>query len=339
MRLRSYSWTPHSAERGDEWLAIHSPIFTSSEPAFVGPEATYRMWAGKSFILSHTSCDQVNLVHIPSAAPPIDHIGISLVLSGTIDVLSNGRQARALRGDIVLFDLHTSVELMRGCEGATTSDLSLWIPRTRLPGALREAMESGSRIERSASSGTAVAAAALGALLPQVKHASAADMAEIVSGVVALIAKVVALTPKDAPEANRTAVAPPLDSFTTISRFIEANLASRELGIEKITSTFGLSRASLYRLFEPVGGVACYIRNRRLVRARDELTAPGLQDRRIGPIAYGAGFQSIAAFNRAFRQAYGATPRSTRKSESGPVATGTSYGKMGVLTRWLLEIS
>ena len=109
--------------------------------------------------------------------------------------------------------------------------------------------------------------------------------------------------------------------FTTITRFIEANLASRELGIEKITRTFALSRASLYRLFEPVGGVACYIRTRRLARARKELTAPGLQDHRIGPIAYRAGFQSIPAFNRAFRAAYGEPPRRARQPEGGLVVS------------------
>ena len=116
-------------------------------------------------------------------------------------------------------------------------------------------------------------------------------------------------------------------------------LASRELGIEKITRTFGLSRASLYRLFEPVGGVACYIRTRRLARARKELTAPGLQDHRIGPIAYRAGFQSIPAFNRAFREAYGEPPRNARKPEGGLVVATTPRGRMGVLARWLLEIS
>ena len=100
-----------------------------------------------------------------------------------------------------------------------------------------------------------------------------------------------------------------------------------------------MSVASLYRLFEPVGGVACYIRTRRLARARKELTAPGLQDHRIGPIAYRAGFQSIPAFNRAFREAYGETPRSARKAESGVVFTAAPRGRMGALSRWLLEIS
>lgn len=66
---------------------------------------------------------------------------------------------------------------------------------------------------------------------------------------------------------------------------------------------------------------------------------PGLQDHRIGPIAYRAGFQSIPAFNRAFREAYGQTPRSARKTEGSPVCDARPRGKMGVLTRWLLEIS
>jgi AraC-like DNA-binding protein len=141
-----------------------------------------------------------------------------------------------------------------------------------------------------------VAAAALEALLAQVKRAPVAEMEEIVAGVLVLVGKVMALSPEEGSNMNQTSVAAArLESFTTVSRFIEANLARRELNVEKIASTFGLSRASLSRLFEPVGGVAGYIRSRRLVRARNELTAPGLQDRRIGPIAYRAGFQSIAA--------------------------------------------
>ena len=100
-----------------------------------------------------------------------------------------------------------------------------------------------------------------------------------------------------------------------------------------------MSRASLYRLFEPVGGVACYIRTRRLARARQELTMPGLQDRRIGTVAYRAGFQNILAFNRAFREAYGETPRDARNPDASPVLAPTTRGRMGVLARWLLEIS
>ncbi len=117
-------------------------------------------------------------------------------------------------------------------------------------------------------------------------------------------------------------------------------MGARDLGVDKLANTFGLSRASLYRLFEPVGGVASYIGTRRLARARQELTAPGLEDRRIGPIAYRAGFQSIPAFNRAFRAAYGQTPRSTRKPEGGkPINFKSPRVGWVILARWLLEIS
>ena len=165
------------------------------------------------------------------------------------------------------------------------------------------------------------------------------EMNEIVTGVVGLAAQVIALSARTKSSAP---VGPaPLESFVTVSRYIEANLGARDLGVDKLARTFGLSRASLYRLFEPVGGVASYIRTRRLARARQELTAPGLEDRRIGPIAYRVGFQSIPAFNRAFRAAYGQTPRSTRSTASGgqAVALKKPQGRIGVLTRWLLEIS
>ena len=105
----------------------------------------------------------------------------------------------------------------------------------------------------------------------------------------------------------------PLETLVTLCRYVEGNLTARDLGAEKLAAVFGLSCASLYRLFEPVGGVASFIRERRLARAHQELTTPGLQNRRIGPIAYQAGFHSIAAFNRAFRATYGETPRNVRK--------------------------
>jgi len=134
--------------------------------------------------------------------------------------------------------------------------------------------------------------------------------------------------------------AAPLESFVTLSQFIEANLGARDLGVEKLARTFGLSRASLYRLFEPVGGVASYIRTRRLNRAYQELTATGLENRRIGPIAYGAGFRSIPAFNRAFRTSFGQPPRDVRKSKvTMPATRAPATEKMGPLARWLLELS
>ena len=61
---------------------------------------------------------------------------------------------------------------------------------------------------------------------------------------------------------------------------------------------FGLSRASLYRLFEPAGGIAKYIRKARLSRAFQEITTAELSNRRIGHIAYALGFKNVSAFSQ-----------------------------------------
>jgi hypothetical protein len=56
-----------------------------------------------------------------------------------------------------------------------------------------------------------------------------------------------------------------------IKRYIEQHLASPELSPASICAAFGLSRATLYRLFEPLGGIASSIRERRLARTYAEL--------------------------------------------------------------------
>jgi AraC-like DNA-binding protein len=180
-----------------------------------------------------------------------------------------------------------------------------------------------------------VAAAAFRALLSQLDAVTVEELDEVAAGVAALVGHAIRSCPASAaPQPTQPA---PLESLVTLCRYVEDNLTARDLGAAKLAATFGLSRASLYRLFAPVGGVASFIRERRLARALHELSAPGRQNRRIGPIAYQAGFHSIAAFNRAFRAAYGKTPRNVRKPVSGIVPDVKPLGEIGVLARWLLE--
>ena len=65
-----------------------------------------------------------------------------------------------------------------------------------------------------------------------------------------------------------------LASFANVRRFIDTHLASPALETDMLARNFGLSRASLYRLFAPVGGVAGYIRRERLRRVFRDITAP-----------------------------------------------------------------
>jgi len=96
-----------------------------------------------------------------------------------------------------------------------------------------------------------------------------------------------------------------------IRKYIKERLDQDRLTPASIQAAFRLSRPTLYRLFETEGGLVEYIRNCRLQAAAAEmLHSP---DCAIVDIAFGAGFNSASDFCRAFRRAYGMTPRHFRK--------------------------
>jgi len=105
--------------------------------------------------------------------------------------------------------------------------------------------------------------------------------------------------------------------LTDIRSYIRDRLDQDWLTPAAIQAAFRLSRPTLYRLFEADGGLAEYIRNCRLQAAAAEmLHSPGCA---IVDIAYGAGFNSASDFCRAFRRAYGMTPRHFRQCQLEPV--------------------
>lgn len=97
-----------------------------------------------------------------------------------------------------------------------------------------------------------------------------------------------------------------------VQHFVDCNLMDPELGPDMICSRLGFSRSSLYRLFEPLGGVASYIRDRRLRRVFRQLSSGQTSQRKLAEIAFDTGFSNIPAFTRAFKAHYGVTPRDVR---------------------------
>lgn len=103
-----------------------------------------------------------------------------------------------------------------------------------------------------------------------------------------------------------------------IRRDIETRLGDPELGPARLCRDFGLSRASLYRLFAPLGGVSDYIRERRLQQAFVQLADPAHRHKTMGQVAQDNGFTGWAVFSRAFRARFQMTPGEVR--ELGPEA-------------------
>lgn len=103
---------------------------------------------------------------------------------------------------------------------------------------------------------------------------------------------------------------------TRLSRLrsiIRQNLRSPTLGPRRLCGLGGVSRSQLYRLFEPLGGVARYIQAERLRHTHRALCEPS-DIRDIVRIAEDYGFYDASTFSRAFRREFGATPTEVRRA-------------------------
>lgn len=139
-----------------------------------------------------------------------------------------------------------------------------------------------------------------------------------------------------------TGARPPVSRFRAIVAHIDANLHDDSLSPNAICADLGLSRATLYRLFKPVGGVAEFIRIRRLETAMRLLIAP--QNRHVGiaEIAFGCGFKSLSSFSKAFRNHFGSSAREIRVTAVGgpPISfRSADLSKQSELAYWLKTLT
>lgn len=100
-----------------------------------------------------------------------------------------------------------------------------------------------------------------------------------------------------------------------VRRVIRVNLGSARLDPERIGRLAGVSRSTLYRMFEPYGGVVHYVQAMRLDRVHADLAETAHNGSlTIAEIAERRGFHNTPAFNRAFKRRFGCTPGEVRSS-------------------------
>ncbi|WP_211909055.1 helix-turn-helix domain-containing protein [Tardiphaga alba] len=97
-------------------------------------------------------------------------------------------------------------------------------------------------------------------------------------------------------------------SLVAIKSFIERHLSDADLKPQTLIDEFGVTRSTLYRLFEPLGGVSAYITQRKLHRAFRLITDTLQPRQRISQLAFDVGFSHPSAFTRAFKEFFGLSP-------------------------------
>jgi AraC-like DNA-binding protein len=104
-----------------------------------------------------------------------------------------------------------------------------------------------------------------------------------------------------------------------VCQTIETLLAEPGLTLERVAQADGVSPRSLQKLFAFAGqNFSTYLRTRRLERCRLDLTSPMFGALSISEICFRWGFNGSAHFSRAFKEAYGVSPRDYRRSHTSP---------------------
>lgn len=89
---------------------------------------------------------------------------------------------------------------------------------------------------------------------------------------------------------------------SAMERYIDDHLDDPNLGPAHLANAFGMSRAGVFRVFEPYGGVATAIAHRRMVRAYQALTQALPKRGIVRLVAESCGYPDPAHFCRVFRR-------------------------------------
>lgn len=226
-----------------------------------------------------------------------DHLLVQLYLSGGYSGHNGYRDVRVRPGDISLLDLGRGLETRATASNA----LSLIVPREQLyPYANPESLDYARVLDRDSAMGRIFG----NHLLTVWKQLQTASVEEVESVRHLLLSSTVGAfsTRREAQEHLSGRM-----TLDAMRAYIAQHLAE-PLTPDMLCRQFACSRAQLYRLFQPLGGVAAYVREERLKCCWRELTHGNAGTRRIVDVALAWGFTSQSHFNRLFRETFGMTP-------------------------------
>ncbi len=256
------------------------------------------------------------------ASTGIDHLLVQLYQRGGYRGETSRGQIAVRSGDISVLDLGQTFTT----KAEKFSCLSLMIPRSMIEPMVSDVGALHGTVLRRESPVTRLLShhlVGLNAILPTASEADTADLLNITVGAVGR--SLLRPFPSD--------VRGGLSLLARARALIDQNVHDPNFGVAALVQLSGMSRASLYRLFEPIGGVANEIRERRLRGAARDLLDPQ-KGHSIAAIAYRWGFSHPTSFTRAFVDRYQCTPTEARAAGQMP-STSNVTERSNLLHNWL----
>lgn len=266
----------------------------------------------------------------------VDHFLVQLYTEGNYVGAAGGHEIEVRAGDICVFDLS------RPASTATSdfANINLVVPRSALAPLLASPEAMHGLVLRGDTPRGSMLSGQMRELHRQMPRLGGDEAKLLIDATFHLAAACLG------PSADGRAAARRAIETTTLGA-VKAHIARRlgdpDLGPDRICRDLGLSRSALYRLFDPLGGVADYIRRKRMARCWEELSSPRGRGSRVSEIAYRWGFTNEASFSRAFRQAFGVSPSELRAASEARlrrrVALGVPNGADGNdLGGWIRDL-
>lgn len=238
------------------------------------------------------------------ASSGLDHLLVQLYTGGGFAGDADGMPVAVAAGDVVVFDLSRPFATV----ATAFENVSLLVPR----GLLRDRVSAPGLLHGTvlpaASPLTGLLASHVRALVGRAGMLSAEESTAAAGATAALIGTLLGAVLPARSDARGSA-----SQLRTATALIDARIADPDLDGATLARQLGVSRATLYRLFAPTGGVAAFIRKRRLTGAAIEIADRTRGSCRLSEVARRWGFASEAAFHRAFRTAFGVSPSTARK--------------------------
>jgi AraC-like DNA-binding protein len=254
-----------------------------------------------------------NVVHSRSpervARNAFDHVTLQLVHAGQLEVQTETGSQVLREGSLVLLDMTRPVRHVANAKLTTVS-----FPRVLLPGD----MSASARLHGLALRGSSAA--------PLVGWLQSGSLGE---GVERTLAN--ALRSALQGEAGARQVSSLLDlRRDRVRTLLESTLLDQALSPDFVAQKLGLSRATLYRLFEPMGSIQRWRQGRRLLHFKAFLAFTKLP---VSEAARRAGLANPAHASALFSKAFGLSPMQFRRALDGAAHRSNQAQDLS----WLLE--